>query len=113
MVSDGTDRVTAADEGNAPEEHPPSPALRAIPCGEPQAGEEEMTKYSNKKYGFTVEAYRIEPDKPYDDFVSVPEFGKLFADLPEAYWLVKYENTKMLINDELFHRFFVREPALA
>jgi hypothetical protein len=73
----------------------------------------KMTKYWNKKYNFAVEAFRIEPGKTYEGFASVPEFGKLFAEIPEAYWLIKYENTKMLISDELFHRFFVREPALA
>jgi hypothetical protein len=73
----------------------------------------KMTKYWNKKYNFAIEAYQIAPGASYEGFASVPEFGKLFAEIPEAYWLIKYENTKMLISDELFHRFFVREPALA
>lgn len=68
-----------------------------------------MTKYWNKKYDFSVEAFRYEPGKSYTDFPR--EFGKLFSDLPEAYWMIKFDDTKMLISDELFHRFFVREPA--
>jgi hypothetical protein len=72
-----------------------------------------MTKYLNKKYNFEVEAFRIDPGKTYEGFASVPEFGKLFAEIPETYWLVDYKSTKMLVSDELFHRFFVREPALA
>ncbi len=70
-----------------------------------------MTKYYNKKYDFAVEAYRLDPGKTYDDFE--PEFGKLFSEFPESYWVIKSENTKMLISDELFHRFFVREPVHA
>lgn len=72
-----------------------------------------MTKYYNRKYDFTVEADRIEPGKPYEGFGTPPVFGKFFAEIPEAYWLVKYENTKMLFNDELFHRFFVPEAVHA
>jgi hypothetical protein len=72
-----------------------------------------MTKYWNKKYNFAVDAYRIDPGATYEGFDSVPEFGKLFAEVPEPYWLINYKSTKMLISDELFHRFFVREPALA
>lgn len=72
-----------------------------------------MTKYYNRKYNFTVEADRIDPGKPYEGFGTLPVFGKFFAELPEAYWLVKYENTKMLINDELFQRFFVPEAVHA
>jgi hypothetical protein len=72
-----------------------------------------MTKYQNTKYNFTVEADRIEPGAFYEGFASVPEFGKLFTEFPEANWLINYKNTKMVISDELFHRFFVREPALA
>ena len=76
-------------------------------------GRKKMTKYWNKKYNFEVEAFRIGPGESYKGFDSVPEFGKLFAEIPETYWLVSYKSTKMLISDELFHRFFVREPALA
>lgn len=72
-----------------------------------------MTKYWNKKYDFEVEAFRIAPGESYEGFANVPKFGKLFSEIPEAYWLVNYENTKMLISDELFHRFFVREPVHA
>ncbi len=72
-----------------------------------------MTKYQNKKYNFTVEAERIEPGESFAGFADIPEFGKLFTDIPEPYWLVDYKNTKMFFSDELFHRFFVREPALA
>ena len=72
-----------------------------------------MTKYLNKKFNFTVEADRIAPGGSYEGFASVPGFSKLLAEIPEAYWLIKFENTKMLISDELFHRFFVREPVLA
>lgn len=72
-----------------------------------------MTKYYNSKYNFMVEADRITPGKPYEGFANVPEFGKLFAELPEASWLIDYKNTKMLVSDEIFHRFFVREPAHA
>lgn len=72
-----------------------------------------MTKYYNRKYDFAVEASRIEPGMFYEGFGSGSNFGKLFADVPEPYWLIEYESTKMLISDELFHRFFVREPAHA
>jgi hypothetical protein len=71
-----------------------------------------MTKYWNKKYDFSVEAYRIEPGKTYEG-IAQPTFGKLFADLPEPYWVVRHDDTQMLISDELFQRFFVREPAHA
>lgn len=70
-----------------------------------------MTKYWNKKHNFAVEAYRFDPGKTYDEFS--PQFSKLFSEFPESYWLIKYDDTKMLISDELFHRFFVREPAHA
>jgi hypothetical protein len=79
---------------------------------EDRSRRKKMTKYSNKKYGFTVEASRIEPDKSHE-FVNVPEFRKLIAEIPEPYWLVTYDNNKMLISDELFQRFFIREPVLA
>lgn len=72
-----------------------------------------MTKYTNKKYDFTVEAFRIVPGEPFTGFEGAPEFGKLFADIPETHLLLKYKNTNMVISDELFQRSFVREPALA
>ncbi len=72
-----------------------------------------MTNYYNRKYNFTVEADRIEPGKPYEGFGTSAVFGKFFAEIPEAYWLVKHENTKMLISDELFQRFFVPEAVHA
>lgn len=72
-----------------------------------------MTEYYNRKYNFTVKADQITPGKPYEGFADVPEFGKLFAEFPETFWLIDYKNTKMLVSDELFHRFFVREPAHA
>ena len=72
-----------------------------------------MTTYRNRKFDFSVEASRIEPGSSFKKFGLEPPYSNLFDQLPEPYWFVEMQGKTLVISDELFQRYFVREPAVA
>ena len=72
-----------------------------------------MTKYYNQKLDCSVEAQRIDPGSYSGNLNINPGFTKLFNEMSEPYSFVNAQGQTLVICDEMFQRFFVREPAVA